>query len=354
MPAAITQLPLRPSRPGISLAGNRETVLEAALLSYELSDSIEGMARAEIVFGNWGGADHPGFQHFGRDKIDFGKAIKVMQGDATLFEGRITAIAGTFPEGGAPTVTVMAEDRLQDLRMTRRTRCFTNASLGDAVRSIAGEHGLQADAAFSGPTVPVLAQLNQTNLAFLFDLARRFDADVHARGDTLHVVATRDADSVALGWSGTLRSFEVVADLATQRSALVASGWDVSAKEAISHRSDKGALSGEIGQDEAGGDILSAKLGDRVDTLAHGVPRSADEARCLAEASYRHLARSFVTGEGVCETDPRLRPGARIEISGVGPLFEGKYRAIAVTHLFDLEDGARSRFRCNRPGLGRP
>jgi phage protein D len=354
MPAEIARLPSRPARPSIEIAGERNTTLEAALLSYELSDSIEAMARAELCFGNWGGADEPGFQYFDRRTLDFGKAIKVSMGDDALFEGRIAAISAEFPEGGPPKIAVLAEDRLQDLRMTRRTRCFAQASLGDLVNRIAGDHGLQADVGISAPAVPLLAQLNQTDLAFLLDMARRFDADIYVEGTTLHAAPTRSQDSVKLAWAGTLRSFSVIADLAHQRSGVVASGWDVANKEGVNHKGAKAAIESELEGDEAGADILGQALGERIDTLAHGLPRSADEARQLAEASYRHMARSFVTGEGMCETDPAICAGAKLELSGLGPLFDGKYRAISVTHLYDAENGARTEFRCNRPGIGRP
>ena len=84
---------------------------------------------------------------------------------------------------------------------------------------------------------------------------------------------------------------------------------------------------------------------------AHGVPRSADEAKQLAEASYRHMARGFITGEGSCETDVKLRAGVKLDLTGLGQLFDGSYRAISVTHLYDSEHGARTEFRCNRPGI---
>lgn len=354
MTAEIARLPSRPARPTVEIGGEQNATLEAALLEYELTDSIESMARAELVFGNWGGSDHPGFQHFDRRTLEFGKSVKVSIGDEALFDGRITAIAADYPEAAAPKISILAEDRLQDLRMTRRTRCFSQASLGDVVRRIASDHGLQADVGISAPAVPLLAQLNQTDLAFLFDTARRFDADIFVSGTTLHAAATRGDEAVKLAWAGTLRTFAVVADLAHQRSALVASGWDVGGKEAVSHRGEKAAVESELDGDEAAGDILDQALGSRTDTLAHGVPRSADEARQLAEASYRHMARSFVTGEGTCETDPAIRAGAKLELSGLGPLFDGNYRAISVTHLFDLANGARTEFRCNRPGIGRP
>lgn len=350
--AEVARLPMRPARPSIFIAGTRDAKLEAALLRYELSDSIEGMARAEITFGNWGGEDTPGFQYFDRRTIDFGKPFKVGVGDSdTLFEGRITGIAAAFPEGEAPTITVFAEDRLQDLRMTRRTRCFAQSSLGDIVRKIAQEHGLQVQVDAQAPAVPLLAQLNQTDLAFLFDTARRFDADVFVQGTTLHVAPARTQESVSLAWAGTLRSFQVIADLAHQRSGVVASGWDVAGKEGVSHKGARDAIQSELNGDTAGGDVLVQALGERVDTLAHGLPRSADEAKQLAEASYRHMARGFVTGEGVCETDAKLRAGVKLDLTGVGPIFEGGYRVIAVTHLYDPEHGARSEFRCNRAGI---
>src|SRR3954471_7528722 len=352
MSAEVARLPMRPARPSIFIDGKRDAKLEAGLLRYELTDSIEGMARAELVIGNWGGEDQPGFQYFDRKTIEFGKPVKVGIGDSDiLFDGRITGIAADFPEGEAARITIFAEDRLQDLRMARRTRCFAQASLGDVVRKIAQEHGLEAKVDSQAPAVPLLAQLNQTDLAFLLDTARRFDADIYAEGATLHAAPARTQDAVALAWAGTLRSFTVLADLARQRSGLVASGWDVSGKEGVSHKGAKESIQAELNGDTAGGDILVQALGERVDTLAHGLARSADEAKQLADASYRHMARGFVTGEGTCETDARLRAGVKLDLTGIGPIFEGAYRAISVTHLYDPEHGARSEFRCNRPGI---
>ena len=354
MAAEIARLPARPARPTIEVDGRRNAVLEAALLSYELGDSMESMARAEFTFGNWGGESQPGFQHFDRRTLEFGKSLKIMMNDDVLFDGRITALGADYPEGAPPTMTVLAEDRLQDLRMSRRTRCFSQASLGDVVRRIASDHGLQADIRMSAPAVPLLVQLNQSDLAFLFDTARRFDVDIHISGTSLKAMPSRGEQSVKLAWAGTLRAFNVLADLAGQRSAVVASGWNVARKQGISQRGAKAAIQAELGADQPAADILAGSLGERVDTLAHALPRSADEARQLAEASYRHMARSFITGEGQCETDPAVRVGARLELSGLGPLFDGTYRAISVTHLFDSERGARTEFRCNRAGIGRP
>lgn len=352
MPQTVTRLPSRPARPTIEVAGEQQTRLEAALLEYALSDAIDSMANAELRFGNWGG-EQPGFQWFDRQLLDFGKEIVVKQGGEVLFAGKITAINAHYPQGRPPELSIFAEDRLQDLRMTRRTRAFAAKGLADIARIIASDHGLTPEISVYGPSWKALAQVAQSDLAFLIDLARREDAMVWIDQGKLVVKRTRDVPAVSLAWAGTLRAFDVSADLTTQRTALLASGWNVADKKVARHEADKAALGSELGQDQAGGEILQQAFGARKDQVAHLVPANDAEAKTLAEAGYRHLARNFVIGEGECETDPLLRVGAKLSLTGLGPLFDGDYRIRARTHLFDAAEGARSQFTCDRPGLGR-
>lgn len=354
MSASVARLPSRPARPTIEVGGRPNETLEAALLAYALTESLDGMAHAELRFGNWGGPEQPGFQYFDRRTLDFATEITVKLRDGLLFRGRISALSGHFPSGGAPEISVLAEDRLQDLRMVRRTRSFAQSSLADIIRRVAADHGLQADAQGSGPTYATLAQVNQSDLAFLNDIARREGAQVWCEGDRLFLRSSRERPDVELAWAGTLREFDVSADLSGQRTKITAAGWSVAQKQAVRSEAQKSAVQNELGNDEAGADILAAKFGDRPDRIVHTIPANEDEARSQAEASYRYMARNFVTGRGVCETDPLIRCGAKVKLSGLGPLFDGAYRLRSVTHLFDAAEGSRSEFTCDRPGLGRP
>ena len=354
--AALANFPLRVSRPAVLIDGQRNATLTSAMLELSVAESADGLARCELLLGNWGGPSGLGFQYFGRDVIDFGKRLSIALGDDTLFDGRVTAITGIFPDGGPPQVRISAEDRLQDLRMTRRTRSFANASLSDVLQQVARDHGLSADVSVQGATYTLLAQVNQSDLAFARDLARREDAQVWVEGSTLKAAqrTQRNGGGVTLAWAGTLREFHVGADLAHQRTALVATGWDVSGKQAASNRADASAVSSELKGGVGGADTLRSAFGERVDTLAHGLPASAAEARVLAEASFRHLARRFVVGRGVAETQAALRVGATLTLSGLGPLFNGDYTATDVCIRFDNKQGLRTEFGCDRPFIGRP
>lgn len=347
---------LADSRPAVEIDGERDATLTSSLLALQVVDSAEGMARCEATFGNWGGAESPGFQHFGRDKLEFGKTIKLTLGSGVLFEGRISAIRALFPEGGPPQVGVSAEDRLQDLRMTRRTRAFADASFADVVRSVAGDHGLQPQVDVTGETYKVLAQVNQSDLAFVRDLARREDAQVWVEGTKLMAVqrARRQGGTVDLSWAGPLREFEVVADLAHQRTKLVGAGWNVADKQSAKHEADEAAVRAELNGGTSGASVLQQAFGARPDTLAHAVPASDAQARALAEASFRHLARRFVVGRGVAETRPELKVGARLKLKGLGPLFEGEYTVTDVTIRFDNKLGLRTEFLCDTPAISQP
>jgi phage protein D len=354
MPDDPSSSALGDSRPSVEIDGQRDATLTSSMLSLEVVDSAEGLARCEVTFGNWGGAEQAGFQHFGRDTLEFGKTLKLTLADATLFEGRISAIQAVFPEGAPPQVGVCAEDRLQDLRMTRRTRAFADASFADVVRGIAGDHGLQADVDATGETYKVLAQVNQSDLAFIRDLARREDAQVWVEGTKLKAVtrSRRQGGTVELSWAGQLREFCVAADLAHQRTKLVGAGWNVADKQAAKHEATEDAVRGELNGGDGGAGTLRQAFGERADTLAHAVPASDAQARALAEASFRHIARRFVVGRGVAETKPELRVGAKVKLKGLGPIFEGEYTVTDVTIRFDPKLGLRTEFLCDTPAIG--
>jgi uncharacterized protein len=349
-------LPVKGARPSIEIDGQRDATLTSALMSLLIVDGGDGLTRCEATFGNWGGTERAGFQHFGRDQLEFGKALKVTLDTSTLFDGRISAITAKFPDGEPPQVGVCAEDRLQDLRMTRRTRTFADSSLADVVKRVASDHGLQADVDATGETYKLLAQVNQSDLAFARDLARREDAQVWVDGTTLKAVtrARRQAGALELSWAGQLREFHVSADLAHQRTKLIGTGWNVADKQAAKHEADESAVRSELGSGDGGASTLQRAFGDRPDTLAHAVPASDAQARALAEASFRHLARRFVVGRGVAETKPELRVGAKLTINGVGKLFEGEYTVTDVAIRYDAASGLRTEFMCDRPAIGRP
>ncbi len=355
MPETLTAI--HAARPTIAVDGEDTAFLAAGLLGLLVHETACGLSRCEAVFGNWGNKDgRVGFLFFDRDVLEFGKPFAIKVGDTTLFDGRITALEAHFPEGRPPEIAVLAEDRLQDLRMTRRTRTFADIADAAVFSQIASDHGLTPQIDVSGPTHKVLAQVNQSDLAFLRDRARAIGAEVWVEGRTLRAqprTARAAASPVRLRYGGQLREFQVLADLAHQRTSVTVGGWDVSGKSALSVEATSSAIQSELGNDESGVSILGDTIGDRKDAVAHGVPVTHEEARARAEACFRTFARRFVTGRGVAQADGTLRVGVSADFEGLGPLFDGKYYIAEVRHLFDGVRGLRTEFAAERPGIGR-
>lgn len=345
------------ARPTLSLAGRDNPGLAEDLLSLEIVEHAEGLYRLEAVFANWGPKNgRVDFLYFDRQTLDFGKDLAVKLGTQTLFQGRISGLEGQFLAGRPPQVAVLAEDRLQDLRMTRRSRSFENLSDQDVFGQIARDHGLQTDLSLSGPTHKALAQVNQSDLAFLRERARLIGAEVWVEDRMLGAKprAGRTASPLELTYGGGLREFNVLADLAQQCTGLVVGGWDVSGKEALRFEATDSTVQSELEGTQSGSSILQSALGARKQTLAHTNPRTSQEAQAQAEAVFRLLARRFVVGQGVAEPDARLRVGATVNLKGLGPLFSGKYYLSQTRYRFDTLFGSRLEFTAERPGLGKP
>ncbi|HEX8180818.1 MAG TPA: hypothetical protein VF525_14830 [Pyrinomonadaceae bacterium] len=344
------------SSPDIFVGGEQQAALGGGLLDLLIVEQTTGLYRCEAKFGNWGeSANAHGFLYFDRQLLDFGKSLQIKLSDDVLFDGRIMGLEANFVAAGPPQITVLAEDRFQDLRMTRRTRTFADVSDADVMNQIASDHGLSPRVGVSGPNYKVLAQVNQSDLAFLRERARAIDAELWMDGSTLNVQAhsRRGGNPLQLKHGKELRSFIVLADLAHQRTSVAVNGWDVSSKRALQYEATDNAISSELNGDESGVQILRAKLGARKEALAHTVPLNSQEAQAEAEAFFKLSARRFVTGCGVAETKPTLRVGSYVELQELGPLFSGKYYVTESKHLFDRRIGLRTEFTAERPGIGR-
>ena len=346
---------LKEARPTIVVDNEVNGPLGGGILTMMIVENTNGLYRCEAKFGNWGEVNSTtDFLYFDRRVLDFGKDFEIRIGADSIFKGKIMALEGVFPEGQSPEISVLAEDRFQDLRMTRRTRTFTDVSDADVIRQIATDHGLTPEVDVPGPTYKVLAQVNQSDLAFIRDRARSIDAEVWMSGNTLHAKAhtDRNGDELQMTYGNQLREFTVLADLAMQRTSVAVNGWNISNKAAMQFEATDSAISSELNGDTSGVSILQSALGERKEALAHTVPLNDQEAQHEAEAFFRMSARRFVVGQGVAETNKSLRAGSQLDLQGLGPLFNGKYYVAEVKHLFDSTKGMRSEFRSERVGIG--
>ncbi len=347
-------------RPTIQVDGQNVPALTTALLSLEVEETTAGLAVCRARFINWGAdGQQADYLFFDRDLLDFGKPFSVHAGEpdkTEIFAGRIMGLQADYPVQQPPEIVVHAQDRLQDLRMTHRTRSFEEATLADLVRQIAAGHGLAADISLQGPTYPVLAQVNQSDLGFLRDLARAHGAEIWVKGSTLFAASRtgRDAGRLTLTYGRELIQFTALADLTGQRTSLTMGGWDVLGKDAVAFEAGDSALGKELSELQSGGAILRQEFGPRPEPIGDPLIESAGEAQMRAKARFRSRARRFVTGAGLAKGNPRICVGTRVNLRDLGPLFDGAHYVSATRHTYNPTQGYLTEFHVERAGIGRP
>jgi uncharacterized protein len=345
--------------PTLLVDGTADPALGARVLTATVEEDTDGLRRCELVLGNWGETgDGLGHVLSDRRTVDFGTALEIAIGEGdrrgTVFAGAVTGLEEQYPAGGSPRLAVLAEDQLQNLRMTRRTRTFEDVTDADVVRQVAGEHGLRAEVDLDEVRYRVLGQLAVSDLAFLRDRVRAVGGELWVAGGALHAQARarREAGELTLTLGADLRELRVLADLAHQRTAVVVSGWDVLGKDTIEHRAGEEAVSVELDGGTSGPATLSQAFGERVEQVVDAVPLGTAEARTLAEAHQRRRSRRFLTGSAVAEGDARIDVGSRVRLAGVADPVAGAYTVTAVRHTFDGAAGFVTFFGVERPGLG--
>ncbi|MCA9605986.1 MAG: phage late control D family protein [Myxococcales bacterium] len=349
------------ARPRFEVDGRSEARLTVDLLELEATEDEDGIARLEARFLNWGGKTEgadPDFLYFDAQTLDLGRTIRVVAGEDdaedVVFEGRITAVEGVFPEHRAPEVLVRAEDALMWMRMRHRTRTHEERSDADIAQAVVADNGERARADAPGPSHAQLWQVNQTELSFLRERARAVDARLACvDGQVVFVPRRGDARSpVRLSRHVSLIHFEVAADLAHQRKEVHVHGWSVSDKEGIHERAGDEAVASEAAGGRTGPGILGELGVEAVEHLHLEAPATRAEAESLAKSVARRRARRFVCGRGITDGTPALHIGRAVELLDLGPWFSGTYHLTSVTHTYDQRVGLRTRFVAERAGLG--
>lgn len=349
--------------PEIKVAGQVNADLARDLARLSIDEDIEGMKRLQftlIAIGPRPGQAVEQLNWLDGRGLDFGSELTVSLGPSDarsqVFSGKVSSLELNMAQGRSAEVNCYAEDRLMELRMTRRFKTYEAVSDADLVREIASQHGLSADVAADGPTYDLIQQWNQSDLAFLRERARRLAADLWIDGDSLHMAGRdqRQGSRITLIQGNNLIEARIAADLAHQRSTVHIGGYDDGAKNKIDEEAGADAVTAEAQGNRHGIEVLERALGSGHDShLAREVPLDGRQADSLARAAMLTRARRFVTVTGVADGTPTLRVGSLLRLERIGPLFEGDgFYVTRVSHRFDLSHGYRTHFEAERAWIG--
>jgi hypothetical protein len=284
-----------------------------------------------------------------------------------MFEGEITGVSVTFPNGGMPGMTLVAHDYLNRLQRGKYARGF--GFLPDAlIATILGAENLLIPAI--DPAIIVgstaLAAVNfifggsgrkqrgQSDFELLQEVAATYDADFWVDGNVLYLsrFIKEYTPRLTLTWGKDLLEFSPKVSTIGQVAGvgmrfvlreipldfLVAVGYDFD-RESIVISVVPGAAAATTQQ----------LLGSIIEIIDQPVGSPADltNSALVIAHELRQKLNNRLTGTGSCVGDPRIRAGAMIRVEGLGPDFSGNYRVSSATHSID-GSGYRTNFEVRK------
>jgi uncharacterized protein len=280
-----------------------------------------------------------------------------------VFVGEVTGVEASFPNGGVPTMTLIAHDYLNRLSQGSYARGF--GFLPDAITAaiLSAENLLLPiidPAVIAGSTaIAVLniifkgtgrKQKGQSDLQLLEEIAQQYDADFWVEGDVLYLsrFIKEYTPRLTLTWGESLLDFSPRVSLVGQvvgvsarfilreipLAFLVTVFWDFD-RESLGISVVPGAAAA-VAKSLSGGIIT---LIDR----PIGSPADITNSALMLAHELRNKLNNRLTGRGSAIGDPRIRAGAVIRLEGLGPDFSGDYRVSSATHSID-SGGYRTNF----------
>lgn len=265
-----------------------------------------------------------------------------------LFAGQITSVEADLREHGVAFLVLRCYDRSHLLHRGTKVRAFFQSTDSDIARRIAGEHGLRASVDATSQVHTQIFQDNMTDYEFLMERARAVGHLVTVEDRTLHFKkpANFAKPPVEIDYGTNMLEFHPRLTAASQVKEVSVRGWDPKNKRPFVGQ----AASAEFQAVKAGlGRISSVvprafgiEAGQR---LVTDQPVSSQaQGDTLAKAMLSELWSGDFRADGVAHGNPKIQPGCKVKVGGIGTLFAGEYFVTSTRHRFDSEGHYTTQF----------
>lgn len=302
--------------------------------------------------------------------IRIGSKLKVSatsvggQAPGVLALVEVTAIEAEYTAGGSRAI-VRAYDPSHRFQRGRRTETYVGMKDSDIARKVAERVGVPIGTVDdSGPVHPYVAQVNETDWAFLGRRAMEIGFEVAVSEGKFQFRKPAEAkaapsggdydstDPLQLVFGQELIEFHPRVSSAEQVGKVVGRGWNMKTKQPVVAEAPASASSATLSSSPAS---LAAVFGNPVFTCLDRPISTQAGVEAQVKAVSERIGSAFAEASGVALGNPKLKAGAAVNISVVADDFAGKYVITSAVHEFSLE-GYRTRFvvsgRLDRSVLG--
>ncbi|MCG7848043.1 MAG: hypothetical protein MIO93_02540 [ANME-2 cluster archaeon] len=295
--------------------------------------------------GTWRGIDLESFKPGDTVKLSMG-----MDSAVEIMTGEITALDMTFLD--TAFLEIRGYNKLHRLRFGTMRRSFKDMKDSDIASSIASEIGLTPEVEDSQKSHHYLFQNDQSNYEFLLERSKRIGFEMFVNNDTFIFRKSQEdkTPELTLEYGVDLDSFSVQIKTLTEGSQVEVRGWDIKKKEVITSTASSGSENTRMAGRESGYDFSQSAFGSSSVCIVDDMITDTDEAQNIAKAKYNLMLKEFISGEGKCMGNPRIRAGMTVEIKGFGERISGIYYVISTIHSIN-EGLYTTTFKVRRTGI---
>jgi uncharacterized protein involved in type VI secretion and phage assembly len=263
-----------------------------------------------------------------------------------LFIGEVTAVSYEYGPSRQQLVRVRGYDLLHRLRKRQPVGAHVQLNLNELAQTLVADLGLSVEAVDPGPLRQNIIQYNQSDFDLLAAAAQRCGLYFTLRDPVLHLITLEGVGpTVALTLGTSLLEARVEVNTDSICRTVETTGWDPHRVEPVSGRADRARVGRQVAvrlaPEQVGG------TGQR--TIVDEPVQDDNQAEAIAQAELdRRVARDVVL-QGVAEGDPRLQPGAPVEIDGIAESLTGRYVLTTVRHVIDHHKGYISEIDTSPP-----
>jgi uncharacterized protein involved in type VI secretion and phage assembly len=259
-----------------------------------------------------------------------------------LIDAEVTSIETEYGAHGTLAV-VRGYDRSHRLAAGRKSKTFINVKLSDIATQLAGAAGLTPDVDESEGTHEHVLQANQSDMDFLYGLARQIGYDCRVDGTKLKFKKPVESSSgpaegealganpTALVWGDDLLDFRARMSAVAQVSKVEVRGWDPATKQEIIGTADANATNADLPMTPAD---LAQKVGGQTHVVVDRGVASQQAADQLAAARAAQIGSAAFEATAIATGSPELKSGVAVSVGGVEPALAGKWVISGSRHEF--------------------
>lgn len=334
--------------------GGQAMPREHQLLSVTVTAAVNRISSAKLVYVD-GAAASGRFPLSDSDLLKPGQTVEILAGagrqQTSMFTGIVVRQGVRVRDNAASQIVVDCRHIAMKLSVGERSSDYFDKADSEIIEALLNAAGVGGEVESTALKHKQLLQFHASDWDFLLARARLNGQLVWCEGEKVVVrqPALNGATVCTLQYGSTLLEFEGEIEARLQHPAIKGASWDAAAQEVVEVEA---ATPGFTAPGNLGGDDLAGVANRPLDVRHPALSEAEAQAWVDGIALYRRFDQ--VSGRGKCEGIASVKPGAIVELAGLGRRFNGKVLVSGVRQEFSLVQGWKTHVQFGGVALDPP